>query len=175
MSTPPPSQPLPSYTPAGGESVPMAAPPQKKSNTLWWILGGCGCITLLILAIVAVVVFFVGGVFSFTQGPRDSVNTFITALQDGDCEEAKSVVHPDELGSGSCSGFTMLSDELNSNGDLDYSITSTSIENNTAEVDVDLTFTSKSGTERNGSATFTLEKSDGEWYIVDTDTHGTTF
>lgn len=44
-----------STTPAGGPQIPGAMPPVKKSNTLLWVLGGCG--TFIILVIICVVGF----------------------------------------------------------------------------------------------------------------------
>lgn len=44
-----------STTPAGGPQTPGAMPPVKKSNTLLWVLGGCG--TFIVLVIICFVAF----------------------------------------------------------------------------------------------------------------------
>src|SRR6185503_18106535 len=46
-TTPPPSPPSPPWTP-----TPTAAPPRKKSNALWWILGGLAVLLVIGVGIV---------------------------------------------------------------------------------------------------------------------------
>ena len=41
-------------------TAPMGQPPQKKSNVLWWVLGGCG--TLVLIGVIVVVGFVYWGV-----------------------------------------------------------------------------------------------------------------
>jgi hypothetical protein len=78
-SDPAPSYGSPSQAPHGTTQAAQfgAAPqpgqgqePPKKSKTLWWVLGGCGCLALLaIAAVVIVVVVLVNGAGSDESAP----------------------------------------------------------------------------------------------------------
>jgi hypothetical protein len=85
---PPPAEPAPPPAPAAPQQpvyVPSAAPPAKKSS-MPWILGGCGC--LLLILIVAAVVGF--SVYRASQKVSDFKNDFKSALKSVDDKSSPS-------------------------------------------------------------------------------------
>lgn len=99
VSTPPPYQPgagtPPPYQPA---SYPPTPPPARRSNTIWWVLGG-GIIAVLALCICATLFSFGalgGGVFALfraTAGPRDAVTAYYEAVAAQDYVTAQSYLN----------------------------------------------------------------------------------
>lgn len=51
VSPPPPTQPPPAWTPG-----PTAAPPRKKSNAVWWILGGLVAVLIIGVGLVVMII-----------------------------------------------------------------------------------------------------------------------
>jgi hypothetical protein len=64
---------------------PAAYPPPKKSRWWAWLLGGCGCLTL-VAVVVGLSIYF--GVRAITAGPEQVVQDFLAAAGAGNAVEA---------------------------------------------------------------------------------------
>ena len=128
---PPPQQ--PGGFPAGGPAV------QPKKSKLWlWLLLGLGAFVLLIGGCVAVL-------FNAVKGPIDKSNEFLALVDEGDYQGAFALTDP------SCvtGGPETIQSFFGGVDITDYSLTSTSVENNTGSASGTITY--------NGSDTRTIE------------------
>ncbi|MGY5766664.1 hypothetical protein ACXET9_15890 [Brachybacterium sp. DNPG3] len=167
----PPGQSAPAYgTPPGGApspgapwqsasgQAPVGGQPPSKKRWLPWAIGGCGC--LVLLAIVAIVLFFVF-VIGSTSGPRNAVETYEQAWIDGTCEGFLETTTDDFNGGATCEDFEYAASTIE---DYEYTITETSVSGKTAEVSVEESYTYY-GEKASQTGTYYLVKEDGEWLI----------
>jgi hypothetical protein len=141
--------------------IPPAEPP-KKSNKKWWIIGGCGCLTLLILTGIAVAAIIIFGVKSI-QAPVAPIKSQLAAINNRDLNKAyydytsknfKTVI-----------SFNQFKAIIESNPQIfkskDSSFTDVSIKNGFATVKG--TITGQDGTVT--KMTYTLVKENSQWKI----------
>lgn len=166
----------PQYQGAGGSFVPQQPfPPQKKSNgKVWWIVGGCTCLTLLAAAVAIVAFLFFGGVLAGLFGnalqvsgdPEVTVEKFMDALDDEDCEAIKSTVTDDLADATDCNQFVIYAQQYNPNGNIDYRIEDSSISGDTATVNVTISYDDPALAQPvEAPLAFYLEKEGSGWLI----------
>lgn len=95
--TPPPYQPGAGPPPYQPPPYPPAPPPARRSNTIWWVLGGlsvalalCVCVALFSFGALG------GGIFALfraTAGPRDAVTAYYEAVAAQDYSTAQSYLN----------------------------------------------------------------------------------
>jgi hypothetical protein len=134
--------PIPPIPPAPG-MPPFPAAPPKKSN--WWMIGGCGCLGMIVLGIglAATIFFFVVNVIKGTE----PYQTALTAAANAPEVQA-------ELGTPIEAGF-MPQGHVNSN----------TSNGNTTET-ADLTIPLK-GPKGSGRVHYSARKSGGDWEVSD--------
>lgn len=154
------------FTPASGSYASQQNPPKKKSP-LPWILGGCGCLTLL--AIAAIVALFAFGGLLGPGDPEKPVATMLEALKDGDCEKAKSVVQESARKNAKCDSFEQASKLINDQGEFSYDIKESKVNGDEATVQVHVALKTDGGTTHEDDVTISLLEEDGEWRIKDLD------
>lgn len=166
----------PQYQGSSGPFVPQQPlPPQKNPNgKVWWIVGGCTCLTLLAAAVAIVVVLFFGGIlaglFSNTPGvdgdPEVTVHMYMDALESEDCEAIKDTVTQDLADATDCTQFASYAQQYNSNGTVDYRINDSSVSGDSATVNVTMSYNDPTLSQPiDAPLTFTLTKEGGRWLI----------
>ena len=147
-----------SYAPIPPQG-PYPVPPKKNRRWWPWVLGGCGCLFVAALAVVALIIGFV--VFG-TSGPREAVTAYKAAWDNADCSAFMDVTTAKFRDGITCEEFEDLASK--SDNDVELSIYSTEVSGDRATVKGHAKGTNK-GKKIDGDSTFELVKEDGDWKI----------
>ncbi|HET9315292.1 MAG TPA: FHA domain-containing protein [Vicinamibacteria bacterium] len=166
---PPPPPPPPRFGPRpGGPGSPVASeggPPAKakkgKGPVFWVLMGCCGCLALVGIAVGAIF----GGLYFARKGVVDATRVMLADAKKGDLDKAYSRLsssYQARVSREEFAAFVASHPALQDNKDSTF--VSAAVKNDTAVLENGLLVSSSGVTE---IATFELQKEGGEWKISD--------
>lgn len=151
--------------PFGVQATGIESAPKKRK--VWpWLVGAGVVILLLIVGVIVAVTMFARNVM---DGPLQAVEDYDQAWQNVDCDliqDATSVAFQVRNGFDDCATFEATAQPFaDSLGTYTVDVNSTSIENNTAVIEAEETWTDKDGKVTVYTYQYTLTKVGDAWFI----------